>query len=197
MYYCGKFIAFLGSNAAIIGKKESGKTTILRNVIDYCYENDYTVLLFDSAADHIEKSILVETSNKYKDNYIITSPRKEDIIFNGISNDSYPFKLVDKTCNKIYSFDVSKYLKEESETDSLEQVNPARSYYKQLVIQELTVMLPIVSKKKCVVIMDEIEFVPLMGDIIKKYNSCNIQFLVSVHNSESIPNSLFDVLLIL
>jgi len=197
MYYCGKFISFLGSNAAIIGKKETGKTTVLRNVIDYCYENDYTILLFDSATDHSEKSILVDTNNKYKDNFVITSPNKEQIIFNGISNDSYPFKLVDKTNSKIYSFDVSKYLKEESEISNLEQINSTRSHYKQLVIQELTVMLPIVSKKKCVVIMDEIEFIPAMGDIIKKYNSCNIQFLVSVHNSQSIPNALFDVLLIL
>jgi len=197
MYYCGKFISFLGSNAAIIGKKESGKTTVLRNVITHCYENDYTILLFDSAANHVEKSIIADTFKTYKDNIIIESPIREKIHFNGINNDSFPFEIADKTNNRIYSFDVSQYLEPDSKTYDLEKTAATRSYYEQLIIQELTVMLPIISKKKCVVIMDEIEFIPHIIDIIKKFNKFNIQFLVSVHSSLNIPNSLFDTLLIL
>ena len=187
MFYCGKFTFFLGSNAVIIGKKESGKTTILRNVVNHCYEKGYTILLFDSKTSTIEKSLLFDANNKCKDNIIIPSPSKEDIKFSDINYNCFPFSIVEKNDHKIYSFDVSKYSGEESNN----------LYCKQLVIQELTVMLPIVSKKKCIVIMDEVGFTDEIRDIINKYNSFDIQFVIAEHYSKNIPNSIFDVQLIL
>lgn len=197
MYYCGGLTTFVGSNSAIIGKRESGKTTILKNMITHCYQHDYTIILFDSVTDHVEQSLLLDTKKRYKDSIVIPSPSKEEIKFTNIKNTSFPFCLVDKTDRRIYSFNVTKYLEEGYETNDLQNRYTLHQYYKQLIIQELTVMLPIVAKKKCIVIMDEIEFTTQMHDIVKKYNSFDIQFVVTQQHSENIPNSLFDVLLIL
>jgi|GEM_PF-1821407 len=199
MYYCGNCLSFLQYNTAIIGKKESGKTTLLRDVVKYCYENDFNILLFDSATNNRDKSLLVDANIKYPNIFPILSPSKEKIHFDKINLDYYPYNLANKTYYSIYSFDVSKYLDESNNTDNLEEKDETRMYYKQLVIQELTIMLPIVSKKRCVVIMDEIEFTPDMHDIIERYNSLDIKVIASFRNSKdlSTSSSLFDLQLIL
>jgi predicted AAA+ superfamily ATPase len=195
MYYCGNCRSFLQYNTAIIGKKESGKTTLLKNVIKHCYESDYNILLFDSSTNNRDKSLLVDTSFKYPNVFDILSPSKDKIHFDNINQDYYPYNIANKTYYSIYSFDVSKYLEESNNIDNLEEKKTIRMYYKQLVIQELIIMLPIVSKKRCVIIMDEIEFTPDMYDVIERYNSLDIKVIASFRNSQdlSTSDSLFDL----
>lgn len=198
MNYPGNPIYFLEYNTDIIGKREVGQKDMLKLIIKHCYEHDYTVLLFDSTTDHNEGSILLDTKYKYPNNLIIPCPAKDEIHLDTICNNNFPYNLIEKTDYKIYSFDVSKCLQECYNDDS-EEKNEVQLYNKQLIFQELTVMLPIISKRKCVVIMDEVEFIPCMKSIIEKYNSFNIKFIVCMHDSESLStsSSLFDLSLIL
>lgn len=196
MYNMENVSDFLTKNTAIIGKRESGKTTLLKEILKYCYEFEYTVLLFDSATDHKEKSLLVHAYNKYPDSVIIESPEKEKIFFDLGPGEEYPYIEVNNTNYLIYGFDVAKYLEEGYETDNLEEREKIRMYYKQLAVQELNVMLPLVYKRRTVVIMDEIEFTEDMEKLIQKCSIMNIPVIAALHNEESLStsHSLFNIL---
>lgn len=189
MYYTGDIERFLRKNTAIIGKREAGKTTILKKLIKYCYTNDYTILLFDSATDHADKSLLVDTVKNYVNTIVIQSPSKEEIHFDSVHSDCYPHLEIKKTTYNIYAFDVSKYLEEGYDTDDLVEREAIRKYYKQLVMQELAVMVPIVSKRRSVVIMDEIEFLPQMKKFLRRYKLLGVPIVTAIHDKKSLSTS--------
>jgi len=191
VYYSGNITHLLEMNTAIIGERESGKTTILKKLIKYCNENDYTILLFDSATNHAKKSILINTRLKYKNNLVVSSPSKEEISFEIVSINLFPYFIVKKTNYDIYSFDVSKYLKKANDTENLEEKNSLRLYYKQLVFQELIVMLFALSSKKLIVIMDEIDFIPDMQSIILRCNILNVRVIAAMNSLQSLSTSKY------
>lgn len=189
MYYSGSLQDIILKNTAIIGVRESGKTTILKKLIELCSREKYIILVFDSATDHKNKSILIDTLSKYNNCNLISSPEKELILFNNIAPTSFPYNNIKDSNNEIYLFDVSKYLEEGYETDDLKKRTITRGFYKQLVIQILTVFLPMLKNKKCIVIMDEIEFTTKVKDIILQYNSFDINFVCSLHEHTSLSTS--------
>lgn len=188
--------SFLNQNTAIIGGKETGKTSILKDLVKYYYKQEYVIILFDSATSKGENSLLVDSDNKYYHNIIIPSPSKEKINFLNPHSDDYPYLHVCKSYFNIYFFDVSKYLEESYAATSLEEKENLLNYYKQLVVQGLIVMLEVVSKKRAVVIMDEIDFSPDVKRIIEIFNSLSIQIITAVNNIESLSTSseLFNIL---
>lgn len=189
MYYSGPLEDIIITNTSIIGSRESGKTTILKNLIEFCIKENYTILVFDSATDHRNKSILIDTLLKYSNCTLVSSPEKDQIVFNNISLTSFPYNDIKDSNNQFYLFDVSKYLEEGYETDNLEERITTRGFYKQLVIQILTVFLPMLKNKKCIVIMDEIEFTSNAKDIILDYNNFGINFICSLHEQSSLSTS--------
>lgn len=187
---------FFSKNTAIIGGKETGKTSILKDLVNYFYKQEYTIILFDSATNKEENSLLIDSDKKYYHNIIIPSPDKEKIYFTNPSSDDYPYFNVNKSNYNIYFFDVSRYLEDSLKTDDLNEKELLLNYYKQLVVQELTVMLPVVSKKRAVIIMDEIDFSPDLNNLILTFNSLNIYVVTAVNKIESLSTSLalFNVL---
>lgn len=189
MYYNKSFDSFLSNNIAIIGNRESGKTTLLEKIIEFYTNNNYSIILFDSATDHKTKSLLVKISKKFSCKNIFLSPEKIDIVFSNINKHSYPFKELKKTTGLLYLFDVSKYLEEGFETENLSKRKKIRNLYKQLVFQILFVFFPLIKNDKYVIIMDEIELNKNMQGIIKNYNSKNIFFVAALHEEKNLNNS--------
>lgn len=189
MYYSGSLANIITTNTAIIGERETGKTTILKRIIKHCYNENYTILIFDSATDHENKSILIDTLSNYKDSSFITSPKKSEILFSNISLTSFPYKNLITSNKNLYLFDVSKYLEEGYETKDLLKRNEIREYYKQLVVQILTVFLPMLKENKYIIIMDEIEFNNNMRILVEQYNSHNVNFVSCLHKESSLLSS--------
>jgi predicted AAA+ superfamily ATPase len=187
---------FLNKNTAIIGGKETGKTSILKDLVNYFYKQEYIIMLFDSSTKKDENSLLIDSDKKYYHNILIPSPDKEKIYFTDPGSDDYPYFDVNKSNYNIYFFDVSHYLEESYNTSDLEEKELLLCYYKQLVVQELTVMLPVVAEKRAVIIMDEIDFSPDLDNLIQNFNSLNIQVIAAVNKIESLSTSstLFNVL---
>jgi GTPase SAR1 family protein len=198
MYYNVIPELFLDKNTAIIGKRNSGKTTILKKLIEYFHKENYVILLFDSATEHEDKSILIDTIKKYPDTLVVLSPEEDQIQFGNVSIDSYPHKIIAKNPNRaIYAFDVSKFLEKGYETDVLDIRESIRAYYKQLVVQELTIMIPFVyNTKKCVVIMDEIEFNSDMPLMVNRCNIAGMPIINAVHDIKSLglATSFFEII---
>ena len=141
-YYAGDFDRFLKGLHAIIGPRESGKTTILKRVLQLAYEEGYTIAIFDSCTDHKDKSILIHAQEKYPEAIYVPSPEKKDIL--GMCDDPdfkkgfYPTRIINENFNKrIFLFDVAKYLEEGYDTEDLVMREKIRLYYKCLVRQEL------------------------------------------------------------
>lgn len=187
---------FFSKNTAIIGRKGTDKTSILKDLVKYYYKQEYVILLFDSATNKGKNSLLVDSDNKYHHTIIIPSPSKEKINFVNPNSDDYPLLHVYKSYFDIYFFDVSKYLEESNNTDNLEEKEILLNYYKQLVFQELIVILEVVSKKRAIVIMDEIDFSSDVKNIIEMYNSHGIYVITAVNSIESLSTSseLFSIL---
>lgn len=196
MYYSGDISKFYLGNWAIIGKRESGKTTILKNIVSDAMSKGYTVLLFDTVTDHPSKSLLINCTQVYDEFLIINSPSVKEIQFSNISSFLYPYNIVKDAYYSLFLFDISKYLEEGYKTNNLIAREKIREYYKRLFIQELYVMLDLISSKKCIVVCDEVEFLSETKNIIKRYNNSNINFVVSLHNKESLSTSkdLFNIL---
>ena len=185
------------TNTLIIGDRNCGKTTFLKQVINLAIDSGYRIIVFDSATDHVNKSILVYCKRIFNNYLEIKSPEKEFIdCKNGGKQFPYGF-LKDKRLPKICLFDVSRYLEE----GFLYEVNnpmrnTTRLLYKKLVVQCLVVLYEFLHNSKSIVIMDEIEFVPDFKNVIKKYNDKNIHFINCLHTEDSCNNNiktLFDI----
>lgn len=186
MYWEGNVQDFFGTCSAIVGAREAGKTTILKKILAEAKKQDYTILLFDSATDHELKSLLVHAKEKYENTLTISSPEKEEILFNSVSTHMYPYDIVLKSTSRMYLFDVSRYLEEGYDTDDLEERQHIREYYKRLVLQELKVMFPLLYKKKCIILMDEIELIDDMNEILNSYVQEGASIVIALHSQDSL-----------
>ena len=190
-YYAGDFDRFLIGPHAIIGPRDSGKTTILKRVLSLAYDQGYTIAIFDSCTDHKEKSILIHAKENYPDAVYIPSPEKKDI-YNmytqlNSNNDFYPTNIIDENHDKrIFLFDVAKYLEEGYDTEDLEERAKIRLYYRCLVRQELYAFAYYMLSKKILIIMDEIELLETMFEIINKLNQTSKPILLALHSEVSL-----------
>lgn len=188
--------SLLKTNTLIIGDRDCGKTTFLKQVIYLAKDSCYRIIVFDSATDHVNKSIFVYCKRIFNNYLEIKSPEKEFIdCQNGGKQFPYDF-LKDKKLPRICLFDVSRYLEEGFlyEVDNPMR-NTTRLLYKKLVVQCLDVLYEFIYDSKNIVIMDEIEFIPDFENIIKKYNDKDIYFINCLHTEDSCDNnikSLFD-----
>lgn len=182
------------SNTLIIGERNTGKTTFLKEAIHTAVSSGYCVLLFDSATDHVEKSIFMYCISNFSNYVEIKSPEKEMIVDKEHYTTDFPFHIVngEKTCN-LFLFDVSKYLEEGYLYDDLGKRESIRLLYKVFVNQCLSIMLNFIEEKKCIVIMDEIEFIPQSYEIIKRFNSKNIYFINCLHSIDNCCQSILSL----
>lgn len=187
----------LTTNTLIVGDRNCGKTTFLKQVIHYAIDCGYKIIVFDSATEHIDKSILMYCKKLFNNYLEIHSPEKEQIV-DVFEEGMYPFDIVKESNSKqFYLFDVSRYLEEGylyEENSIMRQTN--RMLYKHLVLQCLDVMYELLHHIKSIVIMDEIELLPLFYQIIKKYNDNNIFFIDCLHSDDSCSDELrqlFDI----
>ena len=174
------------TNTLIIGDRNCGKTTFLKQIINQAINTEFIIIVFDSATEHVEKSI-IEYCKKIFDKYLeIKSPEKEYIECQN-EEKQFPYDILkEKQSSQIYLFDVSRYLEE---SFVYKADNPMRGItrllYKKLVIQCLAIMYEFLHHSKCIVIMDEIEFFPGFEKIVKKYNEKGVYFINCLHTEES------------
>ena len=176
----------LNTNTLIIGDRNCGKTTFLKQVINFAMEIGYRIIVFDSATDHVNKSILIYCKRLFSNYLEIKSPEKE-VIDSWNGGTPFPYDLLnEKRSTIIYLFDVSRYLEEGFlyEADDPRR-NTIRMLYKKLVIQCLAVMYDFLPSSKYIVIMDEIEFIPDFVNEIIKYNERGIHFINCLHTEDS------------
>lgn len=189
--------SLLKRNTLIVGDRNCGKTTFLKQVINQAIDTGYRIIVFDSATDHIEKSILVYCKRLYKDYLEIKSPEK-DYIESQNGEKRFPHDILkDKQSTRLYLFDVSRYLEEgflfEAEDPRRDRT---RLLYKKLVVQCLAGMYEFILSSKSIVIMDEIEFIPAFANLIRKYNEKGVYFINCLHTDESCDDGireLFDI----
>ncbi len=197
-YYNGDFTRFLYAPHIIIGKRDSGKTTILKKVVSLFRERFDTIIVFDSATDHKDKSFLVYMKESYDGAEVIESPQKKSICYGTkIFSNAYPYELLKKKQDlSLILFDVSRYLEEGYDTEDLVERERIRMYYKYLVLQELTVMLSFLHGRRAIVLMDEIELIPEMRNVFLEYSKCGIPIIDTLHDDKSIGklSSLFEVI---
>lgn len=187
----------MNTNIAVIGNRNTGKTTYLKGKFIEYLNSGYKVIVVDSATDHKENSIIEYIKNNFENILLIKSPRKNwifdlNIIESGIFdiNTVYPYHLIKNTLSNIICIDVSKYLEEGySRTENIVLRNEYRMFYKKLTIQCLRVFYEFL-EERTIIIMDEIEFIPDMKKIIELYNSKNIYFNAALHLEKSLDNSL-------
>ena len=181
------------TNVLIVGESNSGKTTFLKKAIDEALKSEYCVLVFDSVTEHADKSIVVYCKNKFHDYVEIQSPDKSQITDRKTYTDEYPYLIIKNNADKqLYLFDVAKYLEEGYLYKDLQQRNDCRLLYKLFVNQCLNVASNVISERKTIVFMDEIEMIPQIADTIKAYNRKNIYFVDCLHNTDSCSSEVIN-----
>ncbi|MCQ2077660.1 MAG: hypothetical protein MJZ20_11670 [Bacteroidaceae bacterium] len=184
----------LGANSIFVGKCNSGKTTILKQIVHLAINNGYKIIVFDSATEHKEKSILRYVDSFYDNCFIIESPEKSKIVDKEQYFDEYPADVVNGCYSNIILVDVSKYLEEGFLFKDPVQREICRGYYENLVFQCLSVMYNLMDdSKKWIVIMDEIEFIAKSIDIVKKFNNKKVFFVNCLHNLASCSKELLNL----
>ena len=188
----------LNTNTLIIGGRNCGKTTFLKRAIHLALDAGYRIIVFDSATDHPDKSILVYCKRLFDDCLVVESPEKEEI-GRPRGKKPYPYDILkdNKPLAQVCLFDVSRYLEEGFLYEADDPMrNRTRMFYKKLVVQSLDVMYEFIAHRKSVVIMDEIEFIPDFADVISKYNQKGVYFIDCLHTEESCDEgvrNLFDI----
>lgn len=181
------------NNNLLIGERETGKTSYLKKVVSAALANNYKVLVFDSATEHYDKSLIIYYKNNHKDYFYVSSPER-NLITDKISKTSFPYnQLVNHITNNLYLFDVSKYLEEGFLTDNLTEREKIRSVYKKLVVQILYVAFELFKNNNCIVIMDEIELTLESFEIVQMYNKEGIFFIDAVHSLNRIDNQVTEL----
>lgn len=189
-YYSDGYERFITGFHAIIGARDSGKTTILQNVFNLAYGQDYTIVIIDSCTDHPNKSLLVRTHQAFEDSILITSPEKNRILqsyFIPFKKDFFPCEIIAKNLDKrIFLFDVSKYLEEGYDTEDLRKREEIRMYYKRLARQILYAVVKVLKQKKVIILMDEIELIPSMYNVLTDLRNSNVSITMALHSSASL-----------
>lgn len=197
-YYSGSFTKFLSGFHAIIGNRDSGKTTILKQVLSIAKDLGYTIILFDSATDHESKSLLMSTKRHYPGKLVISSPKQHQILDDYPGRALiYPYDIIRTYPSEpFYLFDVSKYLEQGYDTEDLTLREQIRMYYKKLVQQELYVLYPFVKDKKSIILMDEIELIPSMQKVLQMYQQIDCPIIDALHQKSSLAGleEMFEVL---
>ena len=189
MYFNIDETKLTNQNTAIIGDRNADKVTTLKKLVHYFYKKEYVILLFGSKTESNGESLLAEAAKKYPFNLLIESPEEKKIRFDFSYIEGYPYLHVANTYYTMYLFDTSNYLDNICNNDVLEHRESLLSYYKQLLVQEMSVMFKVVYRKRCIVIIDEIECNNHMRDVIARYNVANIPVIVSANKVQSLGSS--------
>lgn len=181
------------NNNLIIGERDTGKTSCLKKVVNEALDMNYKVLVFDSATDHYDKSLIIYCQNKHKGYFYISSP-EQNLITDKICKSSFPYnQLVNHNKYNLYLFDVSRYLEEGFLTNNLIEREEIRKIYQKLVIQILYVSFEFFRNNNCIVIMDEIELTLESYEIVQMYNNEGIFFVDAVHSLDRIDNQVSEL----
>lgn len=176
-------INFDKNNIALLGERNSGKTTILFEIFEYWLRKGERIIVFDSATEHKEKSIIWKIRKKYNNYCYIDSPEEEQInvAWNAKNLTSFLEYEKFKNLQSITLIDVAKYLELGHKEDILERKNIIRNLYKKFVLNCIRALIDN-NIKHVKVIMDEIELIPeynLYWDYMKNND---IVILNAIHN---------------
>jgi len=178
----------------IIGKRDSGKSTFLFNKFVDEYAKGKRILVIDSAAEHIDKSLIYKIRSHFENEFLwISSCSKHEITFHFCSENDYPVTLVkgnDGKC-RIFLADTAKYLENGYNYPAGEERQKERVFYQKLsvqIIQQLSSMVD-------VILMDEIELFPEAKPIIRKALSEGVLIYDALHEEKSLSGlrDMFDV----
>lgn len=163
---------------AYIGERNTGKTTRLYERFIYEYELGRTILVIDSATEHIEKSIYMKLCLEYKEKIEICSCEKAGILFPNNSAESFPFESIKNVSQRIYLVDVSLFLERGYDYPAGTRREMERLYYKKLSMQVIEVLL----EKVDVILMDEIELIPEGRRVLEKIKKSNKYMYMTLHD---------------
>jgi GTPase SAR1 family protein len=167
----------MNNNIIYIGDENSGKTIKLLNIVDQYLNDDYSVIVIDSATDHNEKSLICKLKKIFPDIEIFDSLK----IYN-LPNDNYLSIFDIKSPTKLYLFDVSYFLgKSYGYNDPILRATEREKYKKEaeFILQATKKFGD--STLKVLVVMDEIEITDQIMSAILQLNKIGVFCLAALH----------------
>ena len=147
----------LNSATLLIDEKNTGKTTVLKKIIEYCYLKNYKVIVIDTATEHKEKSIIEYCKQNYEIDEVFTY---KDI--KSINNDF-----------KILLIDASYYLEKSYNYKFL-----LRKYIRKMYINEIYKIINYYKNKNIIFIIDEVQISKKISKLVAQNN---IRLIATVH----------------
>lgn len=163
---------------AYIGERNTGKTTRLYHIYQNALLEKKRILVIDSAAEHVEKSIIKKIQHE-KQGVLIESCSESEIVFPEVAAYSYPYELVKDKDSNLFLCDASYYLERGYDYPKGILREERRKLYKYFSMQVIHVLMDRVD----IILMDEIELLPEFRETITTVNHNNIQLVMTLHET--------------
>lgn len=175
-----------------IGDRNTGKTTRLWKIYEEAVMKGKTVLVIDSATEHVSKSIVKRILRvDLKKVVCIHTCNVDMIVFPEEKMNCYPKEILENTNSKVYVCDAALYLEKGYDFPAGELREQQRVLYKKFSMQVIRALIDRVD----VIIMDEIELIPESRDVFEMAYNRNIEVYMSLHSEEGLTglNDLFSI----
>lgn len=173
---------------AIIGGRDTGKTTFLLRLAERAIAEGIPVMVIDSATDHTEKSLLYKLRNVYAHTWF-PSPSVAKIVempTSGGLDQVYPFSemlcLPSGPAGKLLLVDVAYYLELGYETESLPLREERRKLYRLFAAQAAwSFGAYIQGKSSALLLLDEIELTDSYWHLLPKLSRAGCGVWAALH----------------
>lgn len=176
---------------AYIGKRNTGKTHNLIEQLEFCIQDGYVAIIFDTATQHKNKSILYKAKNMFPDMQIFNHENIDCIETWEDEKRNLSHLTNNVLTGRIIGFDLSHYLELSYEYDDPVMRRDVRNIYKQQVAECLThISHTALFCQDLVLFFDEIEFIESTCQLLKTFSEKDIGIYCSVHEDSSLGSSI-------
>ena len=166
-----------------LGNRNTGKTTRLWNVYKRALHEEKTILIIDSATEHIDKSIFIKAQQEAITDIVkIYSCKEEKIIFPYTIGAFYPSGLFNRQLGHVCICDASYYLEKGYDFPAGKLREQQRLLYKKFSMQVIEAFL----SETDIIIMDEIELIPESRRTIERIYDNEIELYMSLHEEDGL-----------